>query len=185
MNWLTIAFAVVFFWSVFRGCVRRFAPEAGYLAAQATHLVAAVVALACAWFASVKISGFFAHVKAGQIPAWATELWRIWQQSPQLSHLALLLVLYFVVSAVLHRVVHPIPGWVVRVIPRGVGGSRLFGGTWRIGGGGVFGCVGRCGVSRLAVCVRTVASNAGDKLTTLHCDEPLYLSALVETIGGA
>jgi hypothetical protein len=129
VNWLTIAFAVVFFWSVFRGCVRRFAPEAGYLAAQATHLVAAVVALACAWFASVKISGFFAHVKAGQIPAWATELWRIWQQSPQLSHLALLLVLYFVVSAVLHRVVHPIPGWVVRVIPRGVGGSRLFGGV--------------------------------------------------------
>jgi uncharacterized membrane protein required for colicin V production len=128
VNWLTLAFAVVLCWSVYQGWHRRFAAQAGYLVSQITHLAVAAVALFGAWYLNLQVTSLMSKTPTDKLPDWAAHLWEVWQQSPQTAHMLTLLMIYVVLSTILHWVVRPIPAWIVRLVPRGLGESRTFGG---------------------------------------------------------
>lgn len=127
MNGMTVAFLALILWSVWRGAVRRFAPEAGYLTAQLVHLAAAVLALAIAWQGSEWLARWVLHVPAAQVPQWMAPWLSTWRQSPGMVQLTLLILLYLILSTILKAWIRPLPAWMMRVIPRRLGNSRLFG----------------------------------------------------------
>lgn len=137
INTLTLVFAIVVLWSAMTGARLGFRRELGMLVLQIGYLVSAVVAVWLAWrwmnVVANRIAGWHPANASGalnQIVTW-------WQGAPEIGRVVVFLVLYFVVSGILHAIVRPIAALFSRTVPGLLAKNHLFGGALGLVAGGI------------------------------------------------
>ncbi|WDL96319.1 transglutaminase domain-containing protein [Alicyclobacillus sp. ALC3] len=127
VNWLTVAIVVIILWSVGYGAVRGFALETGHLVAELISLAVSAVAIWAAWVGSSRLSAYAAHVKTTHWPQFAVQVLQWWQQAPGIARAIAFVIVYLLVSGLLHRLLYGFTALLPRAIPGPIGRSRLLG----------------------------------------------------------
>lgn len=129
LNWVTAVLAVVFILAILQGFRRKFGAESAYVLAKGISLVVGVFAFWLAWkgtkaAAQLVISGKLVHS-----PQFVQRLIEAWQQAPNVAQVIVFLIVYWLVSGTLNQFLYNSFRFIVRLIPRFLGGSRLLGGA--------------------------------------------------------
>lgn len=126
-NWITFIAIVLVVWPIIHGAMRGFANEAGYVVTHLISLAAGVVAIIAGWWGSIKLASAFGHASANSLPHWLGNLVQAWQQAPNVARLIAFVLVYFVVSSIIHNLLRFLPAVTTRVIPKFVAGSHSLG----------------------------------------------------------
>ncbi|QQE77356.1 transglutaminase domain-containing protein [Alicyclobacillus sp. SO9] len=126
-DWFSLVAIVLVLWPIVHGLRRGFAAEAGYVVAQLVSIVAGLTAILAAWWASDKLGQTVLHAKAKQLPHWLAQLVQSWQQAPNIAHLIVFVLLYFVVSTIIQSLLRIFPTLTARLIPAVIGRSKSLG----------------------------------------------------------
>ncbi|MBX6351841.1 MAG: transglutaminase domain-containing protein [Thermoflavifilum sp.] len=127
VDWVTAALVLVLVISLWQGIRQGFARQTGYVLRQVMATVVGLTALVFAWRGSRQWIQMIQTPHRTALPDWVVPIVQSWSNTPGVAQAIVFVCIYLVVSACLHALLAPLPGWMVRAIPSRWAPSRWMG----------------------------------------------------------